>query len=132
MPALCNDPDRCEVLNLAYLPGGHGPYLVRQEGHPPGGTNPKPEHFILQKDGRWLLNLAFALLPEAEQEKQLFSSLTEVVLFFEQLCVKPVAADAALPHGVTAESVMAGFETCANHILRGMRTGSAEPVPKSA
>ncbi len=122
MPALTNDPSRCELLNLGWGPGGHGPYLVRQEGHAPGGKS-RTERFILQKDGRWLINLAFVMLPEAEQEKQLFHSPAEVVQYFEDLHVKPVRADTAVPSGVSSDELMAHFENCANRILRGMRTG---------
>ncbi|MBK8094027.1 MAG: hypothetical protein IPK32_19175 [Verrucomicrobiaceae bacterium] len=49
MPVLCNDADRCEVMNLAWGPNGHGPYLVRQEGYEPGSSQFKPQRFILQK-----------------------------------------------------------------------------------
>ncbi len=128
MPALCNDPARCEVMNLGYGPRGHGPYLVRQEGYVPGSTTFQPDMFILLKDGRWLLNLAFVMLPEAGQEHHLFHSLTEVVQFFEDLSVKPVLADATMPAGASAAEIMAHFEQCANHILRGMRTGSVTPA----
>lgn len=75
MAALCNDSTRCEILNLGWEKGGHGPYLVRQVGYAPGAVSLRNEPFILQRDGRWLLNLAFAALPEAEQEAQLFHSL---------------------------------------------------------
>ena len=75
MAALSNDPARCEVMNLAWGPNGHGPYLVRQEGYEPGSSTFKMQRFILQKDGRWLLNLAFVMLPEAEQEAQLFQNI---------------------------------------------------------
>ena len=128
MPALTNDPARCEVMNLGYGPHGRGPYLVRQEGYAPGSTNFRPDLFILQKDGRWLLNLAFVMLPEAGQERQLFHSLSEVMQFFEDLSVKPVQADATMPAGASAAEIMAHFEQCANHILRGMRTGTVIPA----
>jgi hypothetical protein len=89
MSALCNDPARCEVMNLAWGANGHGPYLVRQEGYEPGSSTFKMQRFILQKDGHWLLNLAFVMLTEAEQEAQLFHSLTEVLQIFESLRPPP-------------------------------------------
>jgi len=128
MPALTNDPTRCELLNLRWGPGGHGPYLVRQEGYAPGSGSSRMDFFILQRDGRWLINLAFVMLPEAEQEKQLFRSPAEVIQCFEDLCTKPVQADASVPSGVSADEIMAHFENCANRILRGIRTGSVSPV----
>jgi hypothetical protein len=128
MPALSNDPDRCELLNLGWGAGGHGPYLVRQEGHVPGTGDFHNDFFILQQDGRWLINLAFVMLPEAEQEKQLFHSPAEVIQCLDELRVKSVQADAEIPPGATSGEVMAHFENCANRILRGMRTGSVMPV----
>ena len=128
MAALCNDPARCEVLNLAWGSNGHGPYLVRQEGYEPGSSNFIMQRFILQKDGRWLLNLAFVMLPEAEQEAQLFHSLTEVLKLLDELGSKPVRASADLPAGANAEEILAHFEQCTHRILRGMRTCSTVPL----
>jgi hypothetical protein len=128
MAALSNDPARCEVMNLGYGPQGHGPYLVRQEGYEPGSSTFKPQRFVLQKDGRWLLNLAFVMLPEPEQEKQLFHSLTDVLLFLDGLSDKPVQADGKLPPGTNPDEIMAHFEQCARRILRGMRTCTVTPA----
>jgi len=131
MPALCNDAARCEVMNLAWAPGGHGPYLVRQEGYPPGSTDFRPQRFLLQKDGRWLLNLAFVMLPEAEQEAQLFHSLKDVLVLLDQIAGQPARADATLPPGTSADEVMAHFENCTHRILRGMKTCSTMPLKAS-
>ena len=128
MPALSNDPARSEVMNLAWGPNRHGPYLVRQEGYEPGSSTFKMQRFILQKDGRWLLNLAFVMLPEAEQEAQLFHSLTEVLKLLDELGSKPVRASADLPAGANAEEILAHFEQCTHRILRGMRTCSTVPL----
>ena len=49
MAALSNDPARCELMNLGYEAQGHGPYLVRQEGYPPGSSDFRPQHFLLQR-----------------------------------------------------------------------------------
>lgn len=128
MPALSNDAARCEVMNLAWAPGGHGPYLVRQEGYLPDSTDFRPQRFLLQQDGRWLLNLAFVMLPEAEQEVQLFHSLKDVLVLLDQIAGQPARADAALPPGTNADEVMAHFEQCTRRILRGMRTCSTIPL----
>ena len=129
MAALSNDPGRCEVLNLGYGPGGHGPYLVRQEGYAPGSTDFKPQRFLLQRDGRWLLNLAFVMLPEAEQEAQLFHSLAEVGAFLDARSAGPVVADARLPAGADPADILAHFQTCTRHLLRGLRDGAVVPLP---
>ena len=128
MPALSNDPARSEVMNLAWGPNGHGPYLVRQEGYEPGSSTFKMQRFILQKDGRWLLNLAFVMLPEAEQEAQLFHSLTEVLQLLDSLSSKPVDASAVLPAGANVDEILAHFEQCTHRILRGMRSCSTVPL----
>ncbi len=128
MAALSNDLARCEVMNLGYGPQGHGPYLVRQEGYEPGSCTFKPQRFVLQKDGRWLINLAFVMLPEPEQEKQLFHRLTDVLIFLDGLSDKPVQADGKLPPGTNADEIMAHFEQCARRILRGMRSCTVTPA----
>ncbi len=128
MAALCNDPARCEVLNLACGSNGHGPYLVRQEGYEPGSSNFIMQRFILQKDGRWLLNLAFVMLPEAEQEAQLFHSLTEVARFLDALAATPARVDAKLPGEVSEAEILRHFEQCTHRILRGMRNCAVETL----
>ncbi|MFO1439805.1 MAG: hypothetical protein U1F81_15895 [Verrucomicrobiaceae bacterium] len=128
MPLLCNDAARCEVMNLAWGSNGHGPYLVRQEGYLPDSTDFRPQRFLLQKDGRWLLNLAFVMLPEAEQEAQLFHSLKDVLVLLDQIAGQPARADASLPPGTNADEVMAHFEQCTHRILRGMRMCSTVPL----
>ena len=122
MAALSNDPARCEVMNLAWGTNGYGPYLARQEGVEPGSSTFKPQRFILQKDGHWLLNLAFVMLPEAEQEAQLFHHLTDILVFLDSLSDKPVQADGKLPPGTNADEIMEHFEQCAHRILRSMRS----------
>ena len=122
MAALSNDPARCEVMNLAWGPGSHGPYLVRQEGYEPSSSTFKSQRFILQKDGRWLLNLAFVMLPESEQEKQLFHSLTEVAHILDTMAATPARVDAHLPGDVSEAEILRHFEQCTHRILLGMRS----------
>ena len=128
MPALSNDPARCEVMNLGWEPKGHGPYLVRQDGYAPGSADFRPQRFILLKNGRWLINLAFVMLPEPEQEAQLFHHLTDVLVCLDALSDKPVVADAALPPDTSADEIMAHFEKCTHRILRGMRSCTVTPA----
>ena len=121
MAALSNDPARCEIMNLGWAHGGHGPYLVRQVGYPPGSSDMRPQPFILQRDGRWLLNLAFAALDEAEQDRQLFHDLGELSTFLDALSSREVAADATLPRDVGHDELLRRFETCTHRVLQGMR-----------
>jgi len=131
MPALSNDPARCEVMNLGWGQNGHGPYLVRQEGYEPGSSTFKMQRFILQKDGRWLLNLAFVMLPEAEQEAQLFHALSEVAHLLDAMSATPVRADAHLPGDVSETEILRHFELCTHRILRGMRSCEVSPLGNS-
>ncbi len=121
MAALCNDTARCEVLNLGWASQGQGPYLVRQIGYVPGNTDLQPQPFILQRDGRWLLNLIFATLPEPEQELQLFHDLGELSQFLDSLAGTPVRAEASLPEGQSPQELLLAFEQCTHRILRGLR-----------
>ena len=129
MAALSNDLSRCEVLNLGWGPQGHGPYLVRQQGHAPGSTSLRARHFILQRDGCWLLNLAFAALPEAEQERQLFHDLAELSRFLDALTGTPVRADESLPEGKSYEELLNEFEHCTHRILNGMKSCTTVTLP---
>lgn len=128
MPAISNDIQRCEVMNLAWASDGHGPYLIRQEGYPPSSTDFKPQRYLLQKDGRWLLNLAFGLLSEAEQEAQLFHSLKEVLLLLDRIASHPVRIDQALPPHIQSDEILRQFEQCTHRILRGMRDCTPQPL----
>jgi hypothetical protein len=121
MAVLTNDPARCEIMNLGWAPGGHGPYLVRQVGYPPGSRDMRPQPFILQRDGRWLLNLSFAALDETEQEKQLFHDLGALSTFLDALSSHAVVADATLPQGASHDDLLHRFETCTHRILQGMK-----------
>lgn len=128
MSALSNDPALCDVIDLCWEAGGHGPYLVRQEGYVPGSTHFRQQHFVLQKSGLWLINLAFVMLPEAEQEKQLFRSLSELISCFEAISAKPARADDKIPNGLSGDEIMSHFESCTNRILRGIRDGRVVPA----
>ena len=118
-------------MNLGWGQNGHGPYLVRQEGYEPGSSTFKMQRFILQKDGRWLLNLAFVMLPEAEQEVQLFHALSEVAHLLDAMSAAPVRADAHLPGDVSEAEILRHFEQCTHRILRGMRSCDVSPLGKS-
>ena len=69
------------------------------------------------------------MLPEVEQEGQLFHSLKEVLMLLNQIAGQPVQTDCALPAETSAEEIMIHFEQCTHRILRGMRTCSTQPLP---
>lgn len=116
-------------MNLSWAAGGNGPYLVRQEGYEPGSNTFKPQHFILQKDGFWLNNLAFVLLPEKAQEAQLFPSMREVARFLAGMAATPLQTNSALPAEVSEAEILQRFEQCTHRILRGMRSCVVEKAP---
>ena len=129
MPALTNDPGRCEVINLCYGPRGHGPYLVRQDGYAPGGTDFTPQRHILLRDGSWMRNLVFGMMSEAEQERNVLHDLAEVVHLLDSIACRPVVVEGHLPVGVDEAEVLRRFEQCTHRILRGMDSCSVTPLP---
>ena len=54
MAALTNSYHNCELLNLGHGPNGRGPFVIRQEGTPPGSMTFQPDRFLLRKDGTWV------------------------------------------------------------------------------
>ncbi len=122
MAVIANDRARFEVLNLGWAPSGHGPYLVRQRGYAPGDPRMQDGNFVLLRNGKWVLNLLFALLPEKEQEDHLFHSLAELSIFLDAQTARPVVVEFQLPAGVEAAELIQRFETCTHRILRGLRT----------
>jgi hypothetical protein len=68
------------------------------------------------------------MLPEAEQEAQLFHSLKEVLILLDDITSKSVRADASLPAGAGADEILAHFEQCTHRILRGMRSCAVEKL----
>ena len=106
MKKLTNAYRDLEMINLSLGPGGKGPYLVRQLGYAPSDQTFTDKPFILQTDGTWILSYHFACLPEAEQEKRLFSSIEEMTSMIETIGSEdPVVID-YLPEGVTNEEAL--------------------------
>lgn len=68
------------------------------------------------------------MLPETEQEAQLFHNLSDVLILLDRLAAQPVRADAGLPPGTSADEILAHFEQCTHRILRGMRSCSTMPL----
>lgn len=106
MPALTNNHQNCELLNLGYGPAGRGPFLVRQEGSPPGSMTLKQERFLLRKDGTWVINLAVFSLPEREQQAFLHDTSADALMLLDGLTGDPVV-EADLPAGKSIEELTA-------------------------
>jgi hypothetical protein len=52
--------------------GGDQPYVLRQDGVPPGSMQAQEDRFLLRKDDTWVLNITVYTLPEKEQEQFIF------------------------------------------------------------
>ncbi len=127
MPAISNDYNRCEMLNLGSAPGGRGPFAIRQEGSAPGSMTLQQERFLLRHDGVWVLNLTALSLPEKELEKFLYASSTDVIKAFEKLTGDPVVED-KLPEGKSKAEILAQVETTASRLLSALRNARPSPV----
>ena len=110
MPALTNNYQSCELLNLGYGPGGRGPFLIRQEGSAPGSTTFQQERFLLRKDGTWVINLAVFTLSEKEQAQFLYDSSADALSVLDSLRGDPVV-ESAIPEGKSMEELRAAAQT---------------------
>ena len=130
MPAISNSLDRFKLLNLGYLRGGRGPYAIRQDGYAPGSMTLDENRFILMDDGSWMLNYRFFLLPEEEQEKQLFGSLPEVFEALDALAGKEVVVHDQLPNGATKEMVLARMRAVRNRLTIRLHEARADALKR--
>jgi hypothetical protein len=110
MATITNNYQQCELLNLAYNPGGRGPFIVRQEGSPPGSMTFQQDRFLLRKDGAWVFNLAVFALSEKDQEQFLFATTAEALSLLDKLSGDPVV-EIDLPAGKSREQLKAAAQT---------------------
>jgi hypothetical protein len=120
MATLTNNYQSCELLNLAHGPKGRGPFIVRQEGTPPGSMTFKKDRFLLRKDGTWVWNLAVFALSEKEKEQFLYSSTAEAMTLLDGLTGDPVV-EATLPAGKSIEELKAAAQTTISGLWCNMR-----------
>ena len=110
MAAISNNYNQCQLLNLGYGPGGRGPFIVRQDGTPPGSTTFGTERFLLRKDGTWVLNLAVFALPEKEKEQFLYNTSAEAIQLLDGLRGEPLV-ETGLPQGTSVEALKAAAQS---------------------
>ena len=129
MAALTNSYHNCELLNLGHGPNGRGPFIIRQEGTPPGSMIFQPDRFLLRKDGAWVLNLAVFALPEKDKQQFLFTTSAEAMVLLDSLSGEPVV-EAALPPGKSVEEL----KTAAQSTITGLwgRMREAKPSGSSS
>jgi hypothetical protein len=124
MPILTNDYQDCVLLNLATNRNGHGPYVLRQDGVPPGSLHAREDRFLLRKDGTWVLNVTAFTLPEKEQEQFIFQNAAELYATVQELGDKPVVED-ALPPGKSRAELLATIETTVSRVWSQIREARA-------
>jgi len=126
MRILSNDYKDCELLNLGTNKSGHGPYVIRQDGVPPGSSSSQEDRFLLRKDGTWVLNITAFTLPEKEQEQQfVFQSAAELYATIQELGGNPVV-EAALPPGKSRAELNAAIETTISRVWSQIKEGRAK------
>lgn len=110
MPALSNDYDQCQLLNLGVGPQGRGPFLVRQQGSAPNSMTLEQRRYFLRKDGTWVLSLAVYILSDDDQEAHfLYPSSADAVNLLSSLSGDAVVDD-TLPPDKSAEELMLAAE----------------------
>jgi hypothetical protein len=124
MATISNDYQRCELLNLGYGPNGRGPFIVRQDGSPPGSMTFENDRFLLRKDGTWVINLNVFALAEKEKEDFLFESSGAALSVLNALAGEPIV-QSKLPEGKSKEELKAAAQNTATGIWGRIR--SAKP-----
>jgi hypothetical protein len=101
-----------------------GPYVIRQDGIPPGSLEAQEDRFLLRKDGIWVLNITVYTLSEKEQEQFIFQDAAELYATVEKLYGKPVV-EAALPPGKSRVELLAAINTTIFKVWSRMRAARA-------
>ena len=126
MQILTNACKDCVLLNLGTNKSGHGPYVIRQDGVPPGSSSSEEGRFLLRKDGTWVLNITAFTLPEKEQEQQfIFQNPAELYATVQELGGNPVVED-KLPPGKSRVELNAAIETTISRVLSQVKEARAK------
>jgi hypothetical protein len=126
MRILTNDYRDCELLNLGTNPNGHGPYVIRQDGVPPGSSSSQEDRFLLRKDGTWVLDVTAFTLPEEEGEQQfVFRNAAELYATVQELGGNPVVED-KLPPGKSRAELTTAVETTISRVWSQIKEARAK------
>jgi hypothetical protein len=125
MRILTNDYQDCELLNLATNKNGHGPYVIRQDGVPPGSSSSQEDRFLLRKDGTWVLDVTAFTLPEKDQEQFVFQNAAELYATVQELGGNPVVED-KLPPGKSRADLNAAIETTISRVWSQIKEARAK------
>jgi len=124
MRILTNDYNDCELPNLGTNKNGHGPYVIRQDGVPPGSSGSQEDRFLLRKDGTWVLNVTAFTLPEKEQEQFVFEKCRRIICKGSRTWREPVVED-ALPPGKSRAELDAAIETTISRVWSQIKEARA-------
>ena len=117
MSVLSHSVNRIELVNLGYHRNGKGPYMIRQDGYPPGSTTMDDNRYFLLSDGSWMINFAFFLLPQEELESHFYGNIKEVFAALDNLAGKKLVVNSEIPDGATPASILAGIRDAGNRLL---------------
>ena len=121
MRTVTNDYRDCELLNLGTNANGHGPYVIRQVGVPPGSSS-QEDRFLLRKDGTWVLDVTAFTLPE---EQFVFQNAAELYATVQELVGNPVVED-KLPPGKSRAELNAATETTISGVWSQIKEARAK------
>lgn len=113
-------------VNLGLNEAGHGPYVIRQEGYPPGSIDMEMDRYVLMKDGTWVLNYVLSALPEPEADTVLFDSIDEALQTLESLAGHDVKCRSEPPDGMTLEQAINIYEKEMPALLQRIQKARAE------
>ena len=122
MRTVANDYRDCELLNLGTNANGHGPYVIRQVGVPPGSSSSQEDRFLLRKDGTWVLDVTAFTLPE---EQFVFQNAAELYATVQELVGNPVVED-KLPPGKSRAELNAATETTISGVWSQIKEARAK------
>ena len=125
---LTNAYQDVQLFDLGLNEDGHGPYLVRQVGYPPGSLEMKVDPYILQNDGVWLISYHFATLPQEEQEQRLFQSRRELIKLLETMASRDVECIDTLPEGLSNEEILRRYKEFGSRLLRHVSREKAQRI----
>ena len=122
MRILTNDHQDCQLLNLGTNANGHGPYVIRQDGVPPGRSSSQEDRFLLRKDGTWVLDVTAFTLP---QEQFVFQNAVELYATVQELGGNPVVED-KLPPGKSRAELSAAIEITVSRVWSQIKEARAK------
>ena len=124
MRTLTNLYQDFDLINLGYHSSGRGPYVIRQDGIPPGSETVEEDRFFLRNDGVWVINFSVGTLPEEVQNAFLLDEIADVQKLIESLSGKPIV-QSEIPSGMTKDEILQAMEGTQSRIWQRIREAKA-------